>query len=214
MKNFAAKLALLSALSLCGISVAIAEPPSVEVRKENVVTRVDLVQVPTAVYDKYFAKPKLKGELSAILAADSRCRIVTSSEILSQVGKPCLVHLGSKYPISYFDPRSSQFQIQYVDVGAKFDVNCKSESGGTYALEVRPETSIFLKSRGLSNGVGSTYPETDVVTAQVVLSGVQFHQSWVVGTVTTSETKAWLSAAGITTNEPQTLVYVVTMEKP
>lgn len=214
MKNFAAKLALLSVLSLGGSGLAIAETPVAGARKENLVARMDLVQVPTSAFDKYFSGAKLKGELSGILTSDSRVRVLTSNEILFQVGRPCLVHLGTKYAISYFEPRSSQFQIQYVDIGSKLDVHCKSEATGGYTVDVTPETSTFVKSRGLATGTGANYPETSVMRSQVRLSGVQLHQSWVVGTISSSEAKSWLAASGISASEPQSLVYVITMEKP
>lgn len=214
MKNFAAKLALLSALSLCGSGAALAETPPAGVRKENLVARVDSVQVPTSVFDKYFSGAKLKGELSGILSSDSRVRVLTSNEVLFQVGKPCLVHLGTKYAISYFDPRSSQFQVQYVDIGSKLDVHCKSETAGGYTVDVNPETSTFVKSRGLTTGTGANYPETSVLRSQVRLSGIQLHQSWLIGTISNTEAKSWLAASGISSSESQSLVYILTMEKP
>ena len=103
-------------------------------------------------------------------------RRVQEAELLTISGVESLVHVGQKEPIMYYDPRASQFQVQFVDTGFKLDVKWDGDR-----LEVRPEVSD-LQSMVISDESGrvARYPKTHVQICEATFSGVKLGDTYVI----------------------------------
>ncbi len=100
-------------------------------------------------------------------------RLLQAVDNLSVSGQDTLVHLGKKHPIVYYDPRASQFQVQYVDTGLKLDVRCRTTDGQSFSIDTRPELGIVIGSRtGDPDELHGTYPTTRVFISETVLDHV------------------------------------------
>jgi len=97
------------------------------------------------------------------LISEGEAKILASPRIATISGKESLIHIGDKFPIVYFDPRAGQFQVQYVDIGIKLDVNPQVKADGYIMCDLRPEVSTLVEL------VNNQYPRTAVRTVQTLM---------------------------------------------
>lgn len=101
-------------------------------------------------------------------------RRIQTSEVLSVSGAETLVHLGRKDPIVYYDPRYTQFQIQYVDTGMKLDVRWRTSGPKEPALELRQELAMLSSFQTLGGrDPDSKYPQTEAFINEAVVPNVK-----------------------------------------
>jgi hypothetical protein len=112
-------------------------------------------------------------------------RRLQTATVMGVSGYELYIGLVRKTPIVYYDPRASQFQIQYVDAGLKLDAKAKAAAGGAFDLEIRPELSMVSGHRVYGTGEKAvSYPETQTFTSEISLSGVKLGQLIIVGEAT------------------------------
>lgn len=132
-------------------------------------------------------------------------------ELLTRTEAACLLHLGSKWPIVYYDPRAEQFQVQYVDIGMKLDLTIKGEREGVFNVNIRPETSTMKKL--LAKGELSAYPETFPFVIESRMPGMAWDQTVVLGYVSGLSARTFLSNEGLDTQNDN-IVYTLRLERP
>ena len=55
------------------------------------------------------------------------------------------IHVGSKIPISYSDPRTGSYQVQYVDSGFKVDQKTTEVPGGLFQVDCAVERNAIVE---------------------------------------------------------------------
>lgn len=74
-----------------------------------------------------------------------RFTVLESGRAIGSAGMDSLGHIGSKRPVSYFDPRVGASQVQYTDLGFKADWKPNPLSDGSVEIEIRMEKSQLIK---------------------------------------------------------------------
>lgn len=157
------------------------------------VARMELMQLS----DTAMAKIQDGSRLAGGLPEQSGVRVLQSSDLLMVPGEESQVHFGQKFPLVYFDPRSSQFQVNYVDTGIKFDIHCRKTSANAFQVKVRHEVSEVELLKPATNPAGGTYPQTILFSGDSKLDQVEYHQSVAVLRVQGQSAQSYLSRLGI-----------------
>lgn len=194
-------------LWVCGLLLA--QPVLAQKDKPDagiaVVARMELLQLTDAQMKRLKGKDRVDE-----VQAD---KVLVSVDMLMTTGRDALAMLGLKNPIVYYDPRAQQFQIQYVDTGMKLDVVLRSESAGTFTVEVRPEVSLVQRPVEYNTSYNELYPLTAVFITEEALTGVQFGQKLVLGRITGPGARDFLTSLG-QTSTTNNVVCTLELEKP
>jgi hypothetical protein len=141
-------------------------------------------------------------------------RRLQSAEVLAISGEETMVSLVRKSPLVYYDPRASQFQVQFVDSGVKLDAFCKALSSQSFEVDVRQELSRIGNRRPAdSRDQATVYPETEVFTLESTLSDVKFGDLIVLGSTSGTLGKAHVKALDPAPKAPY-LVATLELEAP
>jgi hypothetical protein len=185
-----------------------------ERKSRMVVYHLDLVQMT----DEAAAQFNGKERFAKGFQPGAGMQVVAETDLMSMTNKESLVHLGNKNPIMYYDPRASQFQVQYVDVGMKLDVKGNERGNDEFDLDVRPEISVLEKTRTASSSIAATpaaYPQTEVFTAQLYATHVHFGEAILLSRVQgPAAQRFWDSVFGQTGSSPmrgRNLFYFLTI---
>lgn len=199
------KTALLLLLGLGGL--AWAEPEKKDTgKKQPIVMRLQAVQVSDAVAREWDGDWKLK---AADLQADG-VHLLQVTEMVGMTGRECSVFVGRKNPIIYYDARGTQFQVQYVDVGAKFNCLCKLV-GDRINAQVYTELSSLDKN--VNDGKVS-FPQTLTLNSHADTPGFAYGDRVLVGNVRGVEARHYLEGLGAGSHAKNDNVYfVLTVER-
>lgn len=189
MKNVWAQTMLLAALATPALAAD--APPADSGKAETVVVRVEILALGDGAASALYGKSLLPGGYRG-----DRGKTIQSTEIMMQTSKESLIHLGRKYAITYFDPRASQFQVQYIDTGMKVDVTVTPAASGGYRLENYNEVSDVETLRTGGNPVTASYPQTNVFSSHTDKTGVNIGDSLVLGTMEGPAAQRCLKAIG------------------
>lgn len=129
-----------------------------------------------------------------------------TTEVVGVTERDCQAFVGRKNPIVYYDARGTQFQVQYVDVGAKLDCKCKILPTGKLSAKLYTELSWLEKN--LNDGKAS-YPETIVLKSQVDSPPFEFGERLLVGNVQGVEAQHYLKVLGASSGAKNDNVYFV-----
>lgn len=198
------KTALMLLVGLGGL--AWAEPEKKDTgKKEPIVMRLQAVQVSDQVAREWDGDWKLK---AADLQADG-VQILQTTEVAGMTGRECSVFVGRKNHIVYYDSRGTQFQIQYVDVGAK--LNCKCEVAGERVnAEVYTELSSLEKN---VNDGKTSYPQTLVLQSHADTPGFAYGERVLVGKARGIEARHYLDGLGVGNRKNDNVYFVLTVER-
>lgn len=202
MKKRLAMFALLLSMAVGTSSYTLAQPKGDDESNIPIVVKFKLLQVNDAQADKLRGQKTVSGDVSG--------KILHELELLTCTEKDSLLHLGQKWPIIYRDPRADLFQIQYVDIGAKLDVKCKSTSSGKFDIEVRPETSSVLDLK--AHGNLQVYPVANDFISEAIFNGLSPKETMILGTMRGSTASRFLKAEGLE-SAPSNLVYTLKVER-
>lgn len=175
-------------------------------RKEPIVMRLQAVQVSDAVAHDWDGDWRLK---AADLQADG-VHLIQTTEVAGMTGRECSVFVGRKNHVVYYDSRATQFQIQYVDVGAKLNCNCKLTGE---RLNAQVYTELSLLEKNLNDGKTS-YPQTLTLQSHADTPGFAYGDRVIIGNVRGSEARHYLEVLGAGSNAKNDNVYfVLTVER-
>ncbi|MFN8609827.1 MAG: hypothetical protein U0931_19970 [Vulcanimicrobiota bacterium] len=200
------KTALLLWLSgLAGL--AWAEPGKPEaVKKEPIMMRIQAVQVSDAVAEDWDRGWQLKSNDFQ----EEGVHLLQTTEVVGVTGRECSSFIGRKNHIIYFDPRATQFQIQYVDVGAKLNCLCKP-AGERINADVYTELSLLEKN--VNDGKVS-FPQTIVLKSQASTPAFAYGQLVLLGNVHGAEARHYLEVLGSSsTSKNDNVYFVLTVER-
>lgn len=206
MKKRLAKLALLLSMVVTTSCFAAAESnstPKPEPERIPLVVKFQLVQIDDG------QAQKLRGLRTT--NSNIRGTVLNEMEMLTSTDLESLVMIGDKWPIIYFDPRAQQFQVQYVDVGAKLDVKVKLAAQGNFDLEIRPETSNVLEVK--NEGELRTYPQTNVLICETRYQSLKPGETLLFGHFRSGTATRFLQREGLPTT-PSNLIYTLKVERP
>lgn len=188
-------------------ALAWAEPEAKETRKEAIVMRLEAVQVSDQVARQW----KEGGALKSDAMDDDGVRLLQTTEVAALLEYECVAFIGRKNHVVYYDPRATQFQVQYVDIGAKLNCLCKPVAGGHIKAQLHTELSLLDKN--IQNG-GSSYPATVTFSQFVEVPPFDYGEHMVVGTVQGSEAQHYLQLLGASNGPKNDNVYfVLSVEK-
>lgn len=193
---------LLAALIWSQGSTVLAEEVKAPKSSVPVLYRLTCWEVDDKTYQTLRGKAKVGSD-------EVKGRKIQEAELLTISNTESLLHVGQKEPITYYDPRASQFQIQYVDIGFKLDVNWDGDK-----LEVRPEVSD-IESMVISDESGrvSRYPKTHVQICESSIRGARLGDTYVIstgaGTVAVSQVRVLDPAP-----KARNLVLTLSLEAP
>ena len=212
MKSIWAPCVLLALGVLAGPTRA-AEVPTY--RSLPIVVRVDLLQMSDATAQNLAGQSRLPRDL---LAGGAGVRVLHSSELLQLSGVSCRFSIGEKYPIVYYEPKATQFQIQYVDVGMKLDVRCEATEGD-FLIDANPEMSAIVATHTVGNPPSASYPETVMFRVVNQVPHVRYGESVIVGRIHGPSAhrlmqSSHLPGATPTTSAGDNLMMVVTVSQP
>jgi hypothetical protein len=141
-------------------------------------------------------------------------RVLQSLELMTVPDHPSLLMLGEKWPIVYFDHRAEQFQIQYVDIGGKLDLTCRSAGADAWNVEIRPEASAMneIDLPGDPRDL-EVYPKTTVLVAETNIVNLKFGETSVFAKITGRAARSYLEAMGLPAGNPNVL-YTLRLERP
>ena len=174
---------------LCLAGWASAEPAQDTGKKEPIVMRLEAVQVS----DELAHEWKQGWRIKASELEDEGVRRLQTTEVVGVTERECSAFVGRKNHIVYYDPRASQFQVQYVDVGAKLDCKCKMLTTGKLSATVYTELSWLEKN--LNDGKAS-YPQTITLKSQLNSPPFEFGERLLVGNVQGVEAQHYLQVLG------------------
>ncbi|MBN9414158.1 MAG: hypothetical protein J0I12_01910 [Candidatus Eremiobacteraeota bacterium] len=199
------KTVLMLLLGLGGL--AWAEPDKKDTgKKEPIMMRLQAVQVSDAVAQDWDGDWRLK---AADLQEDG-VRVLQTTEVVGMTGRECSVFVGRKNHIVYYDARATQFQIQYVDVGAKLNCQCKLV-GDRITAQVYTELSSLEKN--VNDGKAS-FPQTLTLNAHADTPGFVYGDRVLVGTVHGVEARHYLEVLGGSPSAKNDNVYfILTVER-
>ena len=156
------------------------------------VAHFEIRQLSDSQYKSLRGKSRFKGAGSGSLVHAHELVVVTSIE--------SLVHFGSKFPLTYYDPRAKQFQVQYVDTGSKLDLKVFSRKNGQYRVNVRPELGVPDGAKSGKAAEGDeiiSYPSTLVFITENELLNVNLGETIILGRSRSSEVLQVLKANGV-----------------
>ncbi len=195
--------AMMSVLLCClPMSILAQESKAGKSNPIPVLYRITCWEVDDKTYDALRGKAKVN-------PAEIKGRRIQEAELLTTSNTESLFHLGQKEPIIYYDPRASQFQVQFVDTGFKLDIEWDGN-----VLQARPEVgdieSVVLSEE---NGRIARYPQTHVQISEVFLPGVKLGDSYLIGSGSGTITK---SQVRVLDPAPKfgNLVLVLSLEAP
>lgn len=110
---------------------------------------------------------------------DIKGRLLQSQDVLGVSGQDCLIVLGRKNPIVYFDGRTAQFQIQYVDTGLELRSQWRPDSDLTVSLEVGRIADYT--SSGPESRTAQAYPHVEVFTVEAAVPDVRMGDTILLG---------------------------------
>ena len=127
-------------------------------------------------------------------------------------GRESRAFLGQKYPIIYYDARSSQFQVNWVDVGCKLDWSCKFVSDSEVNAHIYTELSLL--DRVVPAGqVG--YPQTTTLKSACELAHLKLGQRAIVGRAHGVEVQRYLKLLGVESgSQKDNVFFVISVERP
>jgi len=191
---------LLVLLSLSAL--AWAEPAKDTGKKEPIVMRLEAVQVSDELANEW----KKGWRLKASALEEAGVHRLQTTEVVGITGRECSTFIGRKNHVIYYDPRASQFQVQYVDVGAKLNCQCKWVADGKLTAAVYSELSWLEKN--LNDGKAS-YPETITLKSQIDSPVFSYGERVLVGNVQGSEAQHYLQVLGASSGAKNDNVYFV-----
>lgn len=119
---------------------------------------------------------------SRLSSSDVSGRRMQKSEVLSVSGAAAYIGLVHKTPISYYDPRATQFQIQYVDTGMKLDAKARAKTGGLFDVEIRQELTRLVRERVATYGKEpQAYPEIEGLVLESNFQDVKLGEMLLLG---------------------------------
>ncbi len=112
-------------------------------------------------------------------------KLLQSADLMAVTGVDAVTLLGHKVPITYYDPRATQFQVQFVDIGFKVDVVCRSVEANVFSVTSRHEFSTMTGVRTEGEGAQTTsYPETLVFISATKIPSMSIGETVVLGKAT------------------------------
>lgn len=194
-----------TALMMLALStLAWAQP---EKKKEPIVMRLEAVQVS----DQIARQWKEGAALKSGALEEEGVRLLQSTEVTGVMESEASTFIGRKNPIIYYDARATQFQVQYVDVGAR--LNCKCKPVDSERLKAQLHTELSLLERNIPSAA-SSFPSTVVFTQYLDLPAFDYGAYVVVGTVQGSEAQHYLHLLGANNAANNDNVYfVLSVEK-
>lgn len=199
------KTALVLLLGLGGLAWAESENKD-KGKKEPIVMRFQAVQLSDAAARDWDGDWRLK---AADLQGEG-VQVLQTTEVVGITGRECSVLVGRKNHIIYYDPRATQFQIQYVDVGAKLNCLCKAVEGRVNA-EVYAELSLLEKN--INDGKAS-YPQTIPMKSEVSTPTFAYGDHVLIGSMRGVEARHYLEVLGAGSNpKNDNVFFVLTVER-
>ncbi|MBI2265755.1 MAG: AMIN domain-containing protein [Armatimonadetes bacterium] len=83
----------------------------------------------------------LSGVTVNLLMQTGDVKILAQPKVATLNNKKATIHIGTSYPLVYYDPRAGLYQAQYTDVGVKMDVTPTINPDGTMIIVVSAEVS-------------------------------------------------------------------------
>ena len=163
---------ILMGLALLATAAGAAEPEKPPAPVVPVAVRAQLVQLSDEAAGKLSDGARLRS------GALDGARVLQTQEVLTVTGQDGLLFVGHKSPIIYYDPRASQFQVQYVDTGVKLDIRVMAEANEALRVECHSE---YGKTEVEKTAGASVYPQTVVLQSFMNLTGVHYGETYVVG---------------------------------
>lgn len=149
-----------------------------------------------------------------VSAKELEGRRLQTAEVLGVSGEEATVFLVCKSPIVYFDPRATQFQIQYVNTGVILNAKCAAKSSQSFDLEVRQELSQIAKRRPAGSGdQAAVFPEVETFELESNLSDLKFGDIVVLGSTSGSLGTAHVKALDPAPKAPY-LIATLELEAP
>ncbi len=202
MRNYLAMAVLITLFVVCGAQAE--ETKKEETKGPPMLATLHIIQVSDAQFKKLDGVQKTSSEIQG--------RVLQSLEVMTVRDTPSIVHLGEKWPLVYYDPRAEQFQVQYVDVGGKFDITCRDAGNRTWNVDIRPEiSSIFRIDVPADSQRLDFYPETMVLIAETTIEALKFGETSVFAKTTGRAAKTYLESTGLST-ENSNLIYTLKLE--
>ncbi len=199
------KTALVLLVGLSGLAWAEPEKKDTD-RKEPIVMRLQALQVSDQVARGWDGDWRVK---AADLGGDG-VHLLQTTEVVGITGRECSVTVGRKNHVIYYDPRATQFQIQYVDVGAKLNCLCKVVEGRVSA-EVSAELSLLEKN---VNDGKTSYPQSIPLSSHTSTPAFAYGDHVLIGNVRGVEARHYLEVLGAGSNPKNANVYfVLTVER-
>lgn len=202
---------ILSLIALVSLAAGAEAPPKTRPPAEPVAVRAELVQVTDE------GAARLGGENlvpEGFWDRPERGRVLQTLELMTQTFEDALLVFGHKSAVVYYDPRATQFQVQYVDTGCKLDIKVDKENAGTYLVESRSEFSRIERPRVYGTApANASYPQVQVIIPNTNLPGVRPGESYIVCRTDAPTSRQWLDSLGITGGSERLMV-VVTLRRP
>ncbi len=208
MKKQLARISLGLLLGVCLSVVGQAQP-----KKEEDFERFPMVAIFRLLRVSDAEFQKLKGNTTT---GDIAGEELLSTEILTERGRPCLVHLGRKWPLTYYDPRAKQYQIQYVDTGAKLDVSLNTQDDNkTVNVEMRNEASRTVSTTDPNQEQELTvYPRAFPYINEINYPNLKYGDNLIVSKLSGPTALSYLKTLGLAGAANNNLVGVFRVEHP
>jgi len=87
--------------------------------------------------------------------------VLAQPRVATLSGESASIHIGDKYPIVYYDPRAGQYQVIYVDIGIKLEIEPTVSPDGYITTSIDPTVSTLLEL------INNQYPRTAERSASV-----------------------------------------------
>lgn len=151
-----------------------------------------------------------------VSTGDVKGEELLSMEILTERGRPCLLHLGRKWPLTYYDPRAKQYQIQYVDTGAKLDVSLTTlDDNKTVSVELRNEASRTISTTDPNQEQElAVYPRTFPYINEITYPNLKYGDNLIVSKLSGPMAVKYLKSLGMAAADNNNLVGVFRVERP
>ena len=187
-------------LSLCGLALCAAA--QAEPLPQLLCARIELYQVRDSVRDSLANQRHWPTQVEA--------QLVQSSETLLCEEDSSQIALVQQFPIHYFDARANNNQINYVDVGFKFDISVKPDAQGKLTVRAFPEYSVL---QSIETKDGRNFPQTQLLQSRMV-QPIELGQREIVARYSGHKVRQNLKASGLA-NDPgrDNLFFVITVWK-
>jgi hypothetical protein len=100
----------------------------------------EILSVPGAIAGKYAHQGILSDDDFAAVSGSEGAHRIDSHRILTS-DRDASVHVGRKYPMTYFTPRSGGSQVTYIDIGLRCDARCTPVDKERWVADVRFQLS-------------------------------------------------------------------------